>query len=471
MPAPRRTTTGGSAPEPPAIAAAQRRGGDEALPQEQGARGAASPPVVVESGAARRRRILVASWMTTPSMQRLLDGVLAFAAENGYAWEVEALQMEQTDTMRLALETQSPDGVITGFCTPEILALLSRTSMPTVFLRHYDSEPEAARKRLSVFRLDFGEVGRAAARLFLEQGGYRSFGFIEATRDPLWSRQRGDAFLAAAEGERVPSSRYSTLTGTFQAAFASPGELSALAEWLKQLPKPAAVFAALDERARDAVLACREAGLDVPSTVAVIGVNNDEFLCRHIYPNLSSVEIDAAAMGRAAAAELHRLMEGGRPVRRDFAVPVLGVAARESTAPPSPGGPLVRRALDWIEIHACEGVGAADVVREMGVSRSLLDLRFRQLHGSTILDAILDRRLREVERLLRETNDSIESICSAAGFGDPAGLRRLFKRRHGLTMRQWRVASKETGAVHDQGFASRHAVGARPVAAAKVREK
>ena len=422
----RRTTTGGSAPEPPANGA----------PQERGARGVASPPVVV--AAVRRRRILVASWMTSPSMQRLLDGVLAFAAENGYAWEVEALQMEQTDTMRLALETQSPDGVITGFCASEILALLSRTSMPTVFLRHYDSEPEAARKRLSAFRLDFGEVGRAAARHFLEQGGYRSFGFVEATRDPLWSRQRGDAFLAAAEGGGVPSFRYSTLTGTFQAAFANPGELSALAEWLKTLPKPAAVFAAQDERARDTVLACREAGLDVPNTVAVIGVNNDEFLCRHIYPNLSSVEMDAAALGRAAAAELHRLMEGGRPVRSNFTVPVLGVAARASTAPSSPGGALVRRALDFIDAHALDGIAAADVVREMGVSRSLLDLRFRELGGGTVLEAIQERRLREVRRLLRETNDSIESVCNAAGFGDPSGLRRLFRRHHGCSMRQWR---------------------------------
>ena len=427
MKAPQRTTTGGSAPEPPAVAA-----------KEQGVRGAASPPVVVESAAARRRRILVASWMTTPSMQRLLDGVLAFAAENGYEWEVEALQMEQTDTMRLALETESPDGVITGFCALENLALLSRTSMPTVFLRHYDSEPEAARKRLSVFRLDFGEVGRAAARLFLEQGGYRSFGFVEATRDPLWSRQRGNAFLAAAEGEGVPSFRYSTLTGTFQAAFASPGELSALAEWLKKLPKPAAVFAALDERARDAVLACREAGLDVPSTVAVIGVNNDEFLCRHIYPNLSSVEIDSAALGRAAAAELLRLMEGGRPVRRDFVVPVLNVASRASTAPPSPGGTLVRRALDWIEIHALDGIGAADVVREMGVSRSLLDLRFRELGGGTVLGAIQERRLQEARRRLRETDESVEILCRLCGYRDPAGLRRLYRRRFGISMREER---------------------------------
>ena len=388
------------------------------------------------------RRILVANWMISPSMQRLLDGVLEFARKRGLSWEVEALQIEQTDTMSLALETQRPDGVITGFDARLNLDVLSRTSMPTVFLRHNAEEPAPGRKRLSVFRLDFGEVGRAAARHFLEQGGYRSFGFVEATRDPLWSRNRGNAFLTAAGQSGRPTFRCSTLTGTHQAAFASPGELSSLAEWLKTLPKPAAVFAAHDERARDTILACRQAGLEVPLSVSVIGVNNDEFLCRHIFPNLSSVELDNEALGRAAAAELLRLMEGGRPVRRDFTVPVHGVVARASSAPPSPSGVLVQRALDWIEVHACEGAGAADVAKALNVSRSLLDLRFRQLRDGTLLGAIHDRRLREVCRLLRETDDPIEAICGGAGFGNPAALRHLFRRRFGCSMRQWRAENR-----------------------------
>ena len=423
--APRRTTTGGSAPEPPAP-----------LPQGRGARGAASPPVVVDGGA--RRRILVANWMVSPTTQRLLDGVQSFAHEHGLDWEVEALPMQQIDTIRLALETHRPDGVIIGFDAKDILETLSRTTVPTVFLNHNGEEPSPGRPQLSVLRLRFDEVGRAAARHFLAQGGYRSFGFVEATRDPLWSRQRGDAFLAAAEDAGLPAFRYSSRTGTYQAAFASPNELSVLAEWLKTLTRPAAVFAGQDERARDTILACREAGLEVPRSVAVMGVNNDEFLCRHIFPNLGSVELDNDALGRAAAEELHRLMKGGSPARRDLAIPALGVVARESSAAPSSGGVLVRRALDWIESHACEGIGAADVVREMGVSRSLLDLRFRELDGRSVLEAILDRRLREVQRLLRETDDSIEHVCSASGFGDPAGLRRLFRRRFGLSMRKWR---------------------------------
>ena len=102
----------------------------------------------------------------------------------------------------------------------------------------------------------------------------------------------------------------------------------------------------------------------------------------------------------------------------------------------------MQRALDWIEAHACEGAGAADVAKALNVSRSLLDLRFRQLRDGTLLGAIHDRRLREVCRLLRETDDPIETICGGAGFGNPAALRHLFRRRFGLSMRQWRADNR-----------------------------
>jgi transcriptional regulator GlxA family with amidase domain len=148
--------------------------------------------------------------------------------------------------------------------------------------------------------------------------------------------------------------------------------------------------------------------------------------------------MDYAALGRIAAAELHRLMEGGKPSQCDIEMPVLGVSARASTAPQGIGGPLVNAALEWIEAHACEGAGVSDVAKAVRASRPLLDLRFRELHCGTVLGALQERRLREVRRLLRETDDDIETICGTAGFNDASGLRRLFRQRFGCSMREWR---------------------------------
>lgn len=387
----------------------------------------------------RPRRIFVAAWAAKP----MLDGVEAFARERGLGWEVETLPRYQPNTIALAMEKERLDGAIIGFCADEAMATLHRTSVPAVFLRYDDVVPRRRRRRLAVLHLDFTELGRAAARHFLDVGGYRAFAFVEATHDPRWSRERGDAFRDAVAKRGLPFFRFSAAEGVYQAALANRREISDIAEWLRGIPKPCGVLAATDERARDTLLACREAGLQVPRQAAILGVNNDEFLCRHIFPNLSSIPQDDAGVGRMAAETLQALFDG-RAENRDirYAVGALPVAARASTAPPSPGGMLVSRALDWIDANACGGAGVRDVVRALGVSKSLLDLRFRELGAGTVLGALTERRLREVRRRLAETDDPIEKICAASGYGDSGGLRRLFKRRHGMAMREYRLEKR-----------------------------
>lgn len=384
------------------------------------------------------KRILVANWMTSAPTQRTLDGVLAFVRRRGLGWDVEALPKYQPDTIQLALESRSLDGVITDFDSNYVFMLFSRASIPVVFLQKDAMEPPRGLRRMTLMQVGFGDVGRAAARHFLDRRGYRSFAFVESTGDTFWSVDRGNAFRDAVVATGLPFHRFSAKGGTFEASFASRKELTALAEWLVALPKPVAVFAAIDERARDTLLACREVGLAVPRDVAILGVDDDEFVCTHVTPSLSSVTMDYESLGMVAAEELWRMIEGGKARRCGYEMPVIGVSARASTASSSVGGPLVNAALEWIEAHACEGATVADVAKAVCASRPLLDLRFRELHCGTILCALNCRRLREVQRLLRETDDSIEDVCGKAGFNDASGLRRLFHQRFGCSMREWR---------------------------------
>jgi len=60
-----------------------------------------------------------------------------------------------------------------------------------------------------------------------------------------------------------------------------------LGEWLQALPKPVGVMACDDVRARHILEACASVGLRVPHEVAVIGVDDDEFVCELSDPPLS----------------------------------------------------------------------------------------------------------------------------------------------------------------------------------------
>ena len=78
-------------------------------------------------------------------------------------------------------------------------------------------------------------------------------------------------------------------------------EIEGVARWVKRLPKPLGIMAGNDIRGIQMLDACRRAGVAVPEEVAVVGVDNEEFVCLLAYPPLSSVIPDAFRVGYEAA--------------------------------------------------------------------------------------------------------------------------------------------------------------------------
>ena len=261
--------------------------------------------------APRPTRILLANWMMDAPTRRTLDGVIAFARDRNLSWEIETMPALMADTLEMLFAKGDFDGIVTDFESWHVFPLVPKATAPIVFLQKDATEPPKNLRRVSLMRVRFGDLGRTAARHFLERRGYRSFAYVEVRGSLFWSIDRGEAFRDAVASAGLPFMRFSS-KGETRHAISVKKEMEALSEWLVSLPKPAAVFASDDRAARDILLACRHAGLAVPRDVAILGVNDDEFLCRHVAPTLSSVAMDYEALGRSAAEELWRMMQGGK---------------------------------------------------------------------------------------------------------------------------------------------------------------
>ena len=171
----------------------------------------------------------------------------------------------------------------------------------------------------------------------------------------------------------------------------------------------------------------------------MLGVGNDPLICEHTTPPLSSVVPRFEDESYRAARELQAMMLRHRiPAIRERPCGVKEVVFRASTTASKTPAALVQRALAFIDSHALEGISAHDVVSHLRVSRSLADLRFREVARTSILEAILERRFREVKRLLRETDLRITEVAIRCGYRDANYLKNLFKKRFGVTMRDWR---------------------------------
>src|SRR4029077_20862433 len=129
-----------------------------------------------------------------------------------------------------------------------------------------------------------------------------------------WSRGCRDGFTATLQAARHSCHVYRRAQrvswGHQQPSWEV--EVEGVARWIKSLPKPLGLMACNDFRGIQALDACRQAGIAVPEEVAVIGVDNEELVCKLASPPLSSVVPDARCIGYEAAALLDRLMKGER---------------------------------------------------------------------------------------------------------------------------------------------------------------
>ena len=217
-----------------------------------------------------------------------------------------------------------------------------------------------------------------------------------------------------------------------------------LGRFLQGLPKPTAVFAPMDGRARLVLAACRNTGIKVPEEIAVLGVDNDPLLCESTIPTLSSIHTGGFRRGQIAAEMLDALMHGREPRERTVSLPPISVVTRGSTGYAAMSDPTISKAIAFIRNHAdAGGIDVSDIVRAAGCSRRYLELRFRSRLGHSIRDELLGERLERVKTLLSSTNLSIGEITSRTGFLRESHLGLLFRKATGATMLQWRRENRE----------------------------
>ena len=380
---------------------------------------------------------------TTESGREILQGALQYARADPYCSVQMELRPDALTPEKVAsFESAGYDGILTSEIgmSEEVTRAFTELNVPMVVMSAPDPRLVGRTQNIAFVGLDESGIGALGAQHFRSLGSFNSYGFVASYRGLPWSDLRKQGF---ADEAKKHSADVRTFDGPerFEISFTSSDETRRLENWLLNLPKPAAIMADHDARAAQVLECCRRLGIKVPEQVSVLGVDNDRVICDFTEPTLSSVLPDHEQVGFRAAARLNVMMRrrktaAAKPTR----CPPRGIVARDSTRPLSPSGRLVQRALVFIDQHACEGIRVTDVVKHLQVSRALADLRFREIENKSILEAILDRRLAEVTRLLLTTDDSLVNIALRCGFPNPKHLKHLFKSRFGLPMSEYRAS-------------------------------
>lgn len=378
------------------------------------------------------KKVLVALSSNSIAARECIIGVFQFA-NSGHAWNIQLLENAGAITPQLVKQAahDGTDGILTGIAdaTPGYRALLDST-LPLVLNNYPEELPPPEKRGAIILHNDEDLIGRSGARFLRSKGSFNSFAFVPTRTQTYWSTFRQRGYRLELSKWRISPQTYRWDTD--------------LGQWLASLPKPTAVMTASDNIAVSVIEACRLAKLTVPEQVAVLGVDNDELYCNSSRPTLSSIHPNHVEMGRRAAFELDRAMQGRKYERNPIYIPPIGVVERSSTYAMPPAGALIRSATDFIRQNFHSGITVKDVVKHVGASDRLVRLRFRDVTGKSIRDTLLNIRMEAAQKALQGTDDPISLIAKNCGFSSICRFTHFFTQQTGESPTSWRKQNQKT---------------------------
>ena len=428
--------------------------------------------------------------------RRRLAGIRRFAKARG--WDVATLSPEEASPGRVRRELKRlrPVGCVVE-CWLARYNLPPRLfgAVPVVYFN-----PPVRREWRGAASIECDEeaVGQAA---FAELSASLPPSYAIVSQDPMrrstWVRKRVGAFLDCCRKAGKECLVFPERNGEDDS-----GRIARMGRWAASLPLHTAIFAVNDSTASIVAKALSTAGRSCPRSATLIGVDAAEIPADGLPAStISSVKLDFELSGYLAAKAIaFATNEGPRCARNEgsrkrerkgaacaanekprmpsfapqthssfggnaatlhcgaaassfapeahpsLVAPPLGgatfgpllVERRQSTRGRGRREPWVLEAVDMIRREACDGLSAEALARRFPVSRNLFERRFREAMGHSVLDEIIHVRMQRVFDLLARPDFPIGAIADFSGFGCGYGLRKIFRARTGMSLREWR---------------------------------
>ena len=392
-------------------------------------------------------RVLLVIPTANPIHQQILNGILRYAHQQG-PWEFHMITgLFEEQGIRRTKEWGCTGAIAFTDTQAHVNAVLA-AGVPVVFInppRNLMGPKSPLTHHCCAIR-DHVAIGRTGADYFIDRQ-YTHFAFVGDVKNQPWSSDRAKGFANRVAEQGFSCEVYPALSPKERDDFGL--ERKRLRAWLRNLPKPVALMAARDSRARQILDTCMDERISVPHEIAVLGIGNNEIFCETTTPSLSSIELDGENTGYDCAKLLEERMNETGSSRRPcvLSLSMARVVTRRSTDTSSVSDPLMAKAMAFIQESLCSQVTVAEVARHLNVSRRLLEMKARKFLGRTICDEIQRLRLNHARSLLRNTQMTVSEIAVTCGFYDPSHLGLWFRKMFHLTPTAFRASFR-----HEKGI-------------------
>ena len=378
------------------------------------------------------RRIMLIVETSKVYGRGLLDGIGRYAMTHG-RWVLDVEERGLYEESSRLLRSWHGDGIIFRSTSRAMVQAIRRKRVPAV-----DTNSAVIGHGYPLVYADENRIAQLAVTHFLERR-FKHFAFC-GMEQARWVQWRLEAYLR----ELARLGLQAHVNPIDQPAEQSRDRQQRnLESWVAGLPKPIGILAANDVCGTCLIAACRSAGLRIPEQIAVLGVDDDEVLCRLTSPPLSSIDLNPPAIGYRAASLLDVMMSGDEIPEEPILIPPCGIVTRQSTDTMAIEDKDVANAMAIIRECACDGIDVKHVARKVGISRATLERKFSTYLQTTPRKAIVHCQIERIKYLLMETKYSLEGIAEITGYKTQSHLSVAFKRETGMTPGEYRNETRD----------------------------
>lgn len=365
------------------------------------------------TGPARLARVAVLVETSTAWGRGIVSGINDYLRHQQH-WQVLLEPRGPNSELRLPPQWRG-EGIIGRVADASMAKSLQALKIPVVNV----SSIELRGPQFPTVAIDVKAAARMALDHFIERG-FQHFGFFSMQKVHL----RDEFEAAVAERGLDCSSFLLPPQSGMEASWNL--SLTRLEHWLLSLPKPVAVLAW--GNGRPLIYAGQAAGLSTPEEVAILTNYYDELVNELSPMPLSGVQIGSERVGYEAAALLDQLL-GGKPPRADpLLIPPTGVVTRQSTSTLAIHDVALAKAVSFIRENAIRPLSVPEIARHAGLSRCVLERRFRETFHRSPGEEIRRVRIEKAKRMLLETDLPIPDVAERCGFGSNAYFTDSFQR-------------------------------------------
>lgn len=378
----------------------------------------------------RSKRIAILVETSLNSGRQIVRGISRFARERN-DWSIFFHTGQLGAMASSSLENWEGDGIIARIASEQTLEDVKKAGVPVI-----DVLGNIPDSDFPVVKNDESAISALVGNHFRNRG-YRHMAFF-GLADEHWSISRRRELATYCETNLGTTLDKLEFRHGDRNSKNWSSYIARIQYWLESLPKPVGIMVASDQFGPDILAACHASNLSVPDQISLVGVDNDLPFCEICQPQLSSVEPNHELVGYEAARILDLALETEAPIEPslDLAPRILHV--RQSSDATAIEDPALAKALLFIRANACEPISVDEIAKAAGVSRSVLQRRFRNSLNQTVLESILNVRLNRAKEMLSTTTLALPDVADRCGFRHQEYLGHVFKKRIGITPGHYR---------------------------------